>query len=163
MKTLRVTDFSCIQHGEVEFDRLTVFIGPQASGKSVLCKLAYFLLDITDAQTKALSKKYSFEKFTDGLKKEFAEWFPSTAWGPGKFNISFSAGNYEVTLVRKTYNKIVSDDFRIKFCAAFKSQYENLLKELNDPSEKKNADEISRLVFSYQFEVRRAVRKMICA
>ena len=39
---LTVKNFSCIKKLTVEFRRIVVFIGEQASGKSVTCKLYYF-------------------------------------------------------------------------------------------------------------------------
>ena len=38
---LAVKNFSCIKNLTVEFRRIVVFIGEQASGKSVTCKLYY--------------------------------------------------------------------------------------------------------------------------
>ena len=43
VRTLEVENFSVIKKARLEFGRITVLIGPQASGKSLLCKLAYFL------------------------------------------------------------------------------------------------------------------------
>jgi predicted ATPase len=42
VRKLTVNNFSVIKHAELEFGKITVLIGPQASGKSLLCKLAYF-------------------------------------------------------------------------------------------------------------------------
>jgi predicted ATPase len=41
VRTLEVENFSVIKKARLEFGRITVIIGPQASGKSLLCKLAY--------------------------------------------------------------------------------------------------------------------------
>ena len=43
MRKLTVKTFSVIKDAELEFGRIIVLIGPQAEGKSLLCKLAYFL------------------------------------------------------------------------------------------------------------------------
>ena len=42
MRKLTVKNFSVIKEAELEFGKITVLIGPQASGKSLLCKLAFF-------------------------------------------------------------------------------------------------------------------------
>ena len=45
MRKLTVKNFSVIKDAEstpLEFGKITVLIGPQSSGKSLLCKLAYF-------------------------------------------------------------------------------------------------------------------------
>ena len=41
MRKLTVKNFSVIKDAELEFGKITVLIGPQSSGKSLLCKLAY--------------------------------------------------------------------------------------------------------------------------
>jgi len=43
VRTLTVKNFSVIKEAKLEFGKITVLIGPQSSGKSLLCKLAYFL------------------------------------------------------------------------------------------------------------------------
>jgi predicted ATP-dependent endonuclease of OLD family len=42
LRTLTVENFSVIKHAKLEFGKITVLIGPQSSGKSLLCKLAFF-------------------------------------------------------------------------------------------------------------------------
>jgi hypothetical protein len=42
VRKLTVKNFSVIKEAELEFGKITVLIGPQSSGKSLLCKLAYF-------------------------------------------------------------------------------------------------------------------------
>ncbi len=41
MRTLTVKNFSVINEAKLEFGKITVLIGPQSSGKSLLCKLAF--------------------------------------------------------------------------------------------------------------------------
>ncbi len=42
VRTLTVKNFSVIKEAKLEFAKITVLIGPQASGKSLLCRLAFF-------------------------------------------------------------------------------------------------------------------------
>ena len=46
MRTLKVQNFGPIQSAEVSFGDLTVFVGPQASGKSIFLQLGKLLMDI---------------------------------------------------------------------------------------------------------------------
>lgn len=131
MRTLEVEDFSCIQQATLEIDRLTVIIGPQASGKSVLAKLCFFANDIGQAQQNSLTRGESYEKFTQSIKARFVEWFPIEAWGNKKYKINYSAGAYSLSLVRKSYKSKVADDFRIKFSDEFKANYEELLAQVS--------------------------------
>lgn len=128
MKKLTIKNFSCIQSAEVDFARLTIFIGPQASGKSVICKLTYFFLEAAELQYLSLFKSQSLEKYADVVKEKFIDWFPVSAWGKEKFQLEFSCGDFSITLTRKAYKKTVSDDFRLKFSEQFQAQYEELLR-----------------------------------
>ena len=114
MRKLRVHNFSCIDEAELEIGKLTVLIGPQASGKSVLCKLAYFLIDCAKTQERTLRRLQTYETFIEDLKARFCEWFPIGAWGHKKFVIDLTIGEYSICLTRKSYKGKPSDDFRVK-------------------------------------------------
>ncbi|MDB5743844.1 MAG: hypothetical protein JWR68_2159 [Polaromonas sp.] len=144
MRTLKVTDFSCIQNATLELGQLTIIIGPQATGKSVICKLSYFLFDCAQLQHKSIVRKESFEKFVISLKERFIEWFPIGAWGPKRFKIELTAGDYSITLARTTYGGKVSDNFRVKISDAFQNQYESLLQEVQRISQKSEAVRMQR-------------------
>ena len=42
MAELLIENFSCIDEAKINLARVTILIGPQASGKSVISKLVYF-------------------------------------------------------------------------------------------------------------------------
>jgi predicted ATPase len=50
MADLYIQNFSCIDDAHLRLTRMTVLIGPQASGKSVISKLMYFFYDILSRQ-----------------------------------------------------------------------------------------------------------------
>ena len=160
MKTLSVTDFSCIQKANLEIGQLTLIIGPQASGKSVLCKLCYFLVDCAQLQHTSISRKESFEKFVTSLKDRFIEWFPIDAWGSKRFKIELQAGNYCVSLARKTYGGKVSNDFRVKFSTAFQQQYELLLRDVQNVTQKVSASGLSQPL-EFDWELRQSILKSL--
>lgn len=160
MKTLVVNDFSCIQKATLELSQLTLIIGPQASGKSVLCKLAYFLFDCAQLQQKSIVKKESFERFVSNLKERFIEWFPPSAWGNKRFKIELIAGEYSVLLARKTYGGKVSDDFRVKFSQEFQNQYESLLTIVQNTVQKEKGPGV-RAIWEFDWELRQTIAKSL--
>jgi|BarGraIncu00431A_1022009.scaffolds.fasta_scaffold19459_1 predicted ATPase len=160
MKTLVVSDFSCIQKATLELSQLTLIIGPQASGKSVLCKLAYFLFDCAQLQQKSIVKKESFERFVSDLKERFIEWFPPSAWGNKRFKIELTAGEYSVLLARKTYGGKVSDDFRVKFSQEFQNQYEALLAIVQNAVQKERSPGV-RAIWEFDWELRQTIAKSL--
>lgn len=137
MRLLQVEDFSCINSASLELGKLTLIIGPQAGGKSVLCKLCYFFLDTAQTQFSSLVRQESYEKFVAGLKERFLQWFPMSAWGHKQFKISLSAGEYSISVSRKIWKGKPQADCRVKLSPAFKSQYEALLAEASKISAKK--------------------------
>lgn len=160
MKTLTVTDFSCIQKAHLEIEQLTLIIGPQASGKSVLCKLTYFLIECAQLEHTSILRKDSFERFTSDLKSRFVEWFPIAAWGDKRFKIQFEAGDYCIELARKTYGGKVSDDFRVKFSRAFQDQYELLLNDVQKVVQKAGGSAM-RHPIEFDWELRETIAKSL--
>jgi energy-coupling factor transporter ATP-binding protein EcfA2 len=126
MRKLTVKNFSVIKEAELEFGKITVLIGPQASGKSLLCKLAYFLsrkvIDI--AIDRVVNRfEYGFPDFEVAVQKEFTEWFPRGGWGNEDWSIIFSAEDYEVTIsVPSTSEPDV--EATVIFNESFKSAYQ---------------------------------------
>lgn len=128
MPSLTVENFSCIKSATLELGDLTVIIGPQASGKSVLCKLCFFFLDLINLQGQSLAKRRSIEDFRETVAEKFSEWFPANAWGTEKFRIEFAAGLFNVSLSRNTYRGQVSAKFRIKFSEEYELVYDYMLR-----------------------------------
>jgi len=103
MRKLTVKNFSVIKEAELEFGKITVLIGPQASGKSLLCKLAYFLdYEVSRLAVDAILAGQEWLQFSSTLGKKFSEWFPPEGWGLNQSFIRFASGQYaiEVTTYR---------------------------------------------------------------
>ncbi|MGO9316412.1 MAG: AAA family ATPase [Terracidiphilus sp.] len=99
MRKLTVKNFSVIKEAELEFGKITVLIGPQASGKSLLCKLAYFLGPILSefAATSAASDK-PWEQFIEDTRNQFRLRFPPYAWRNSTYSIRYEEGLYGVSV-----------------------------------------------------------------
>lgn len=131
MRRLTVEEFSCIDSADLELRRLTVLVGPQASGKSVLAKLTYFFLSLLHEQYLLLEDAQTFESFKDYIRERFREWFPVSAWGPRKFRIEFAAGPFEIRLTRVEYKGALSENIRVWISPFFEEHYQNLLEQFN--------------------------------
>jgi len=121
MRKLTVKNFSVIKEAELEFGKITVLIGPQSSGKSLLCKLAYFLgretINIAEGR---ISAQLDFSAFENSVKTEFETWFPRNAWGNQSWIISFQSQGYSVTA--SCEGKSI-EDISISFCDEFRAVY----------------------------------------
>jgi hypothetical protein len=130
MAKLVVSNFSCIEFAEIELGDLTILVGPQASGKSVLSKLIYFAIDVLSKQYIHIEDEHSIEEYRRALEQDFLKLFPAIAWGAGKFEISFDAGPYQLSIVgarRKGALKSARDKIKVQFSDYFASRYEALL------------------------------------
>jgi len=99
MRRLTVKNFSVIKEAELEFGKITVLIGPQASGKSLLCKLAYFLgREVIRIAIDLVVNQITFSEFESSAQQEFTKWFPNGGWGgDGNWSITFTSDAYGVT------------------------------------------------------------------
>jgi len=99
VRTLTVKNFSVIKEAKLEFGKITVLIGPQASGKSLLCKLAYFLgREVFFIAEGRIKEGLDFANFKDAVGREFERWFPRGGWGNQAWFVSFSSDDYGVML-----------------------------------------------------------------
>jgi hypothetical protein len=103
MANLKVSNFSCIEIAEFEPSDVTVIIGPQGSGKSVLCKLSYYFNYCIRQLPLWLSQgEYkTTEDVFDVLERRFSEWFPPDAWGKKPFNIYYKSGSLQIEVKRQ--------------------------------------------------------------
>jgi energy-coupling factor transporter ATP-binding protein EcfA2 len=99
MRKLTVKNFSVIKEAELEFGKITVLIGPQASGKSLLCKLAYFLEgELPGIAVESLLDRYSWTDFLQAVGREFTERFLTTGWFRTNTEAIFSSQQYSVAI-----------------------------------------------------------------
>lgn len=113
MHSIHVENFSCIQDACLKLSKLTVLIGPQASGKSLLSKLVYFFNNIALEHRGSNEIKKSIDDFKSSIRIRFLEWFPVSAWGNEQFKIEYVLGNYSIRLIRTKYGGALTDNVRI--------------------------------------------------
>jgi hypothetical protein len=106
VRKLTVKNFSVIKEAELEFGKITVLIGPQASGKSLLCKLAYFLqYEVVIAAVDAIKVGLSWKDFETLIAIRFSQWFHFESWKFDTFLINVQLNRYSVILKRTTENE----------------------------------------------------------
>lgn len=159
MRKLVVKNFSCIQAATLELSKLTIIIGPQASGKSVLSKLAYFFTSIVTANaTKVAETEPPFPEFRASIATDFSEWFPPSAWGSKRFTIDFSYGPFKTRIIRKTRSGKVLNQVSVTLSKDFRDFYENLLADIKKYLGKARINE-SVAPYELQWGVRELARR----
>jgi hypothetical protein len=163
MTTLHVRDFSCIESATVGLARLTVLIGPQASGKSVLSKLIYFFQEAVEAQFSGADIEQDFNVYADRVTADFKRWFPPSAWGPKKFQIRFEAGDITITIDRKKSYKKPSEQIHIVFSEQFHSIFQSASTSYADALKKASSQGNPRTYMRWEiaWQVRTEMRKLL--
>lgn len=123
MATLTISEFSCLGDATFVLAPVNIIIGPQGSGKSVTTKLFYFFTDIVSQSVQAAERGDTLEAFKKNLCRQFAMWFPPSAWGTGRFNLNYSAGLMNARVLRKVRGGEVSDEINLSFSDWFTQNY----------------------------------------
>lgn len=123
MPTLTVNEFSCLREAVFELAPVNVIIGPQGSGKSVTTKLFYFFADILSNFLQYAEKQDSLEDYRKIVAKQFSLWFPPSAWGSGRFNISYVANPFSARILRRRRGGKLSDEVSVTFSEWFTDFY----------------------------------------
>ncbi|MGO9484193.1 MAG: AAA family ATPase [Rhodomicrobium sp.] len=128
MTSLLISKFGCVDFAELELGEITVLIGPQASGKSIISKLIYFCYDVLLwSQFLAIEDGKSLLEFREDLRQEFKKWFPVSAWGNSNFSVQFKAGAFGIKIARFT-----KSDIRITFSKYYDMDYKKFVSALKD-------------------------------
>jgi hypothetical protein len=158
--TLNVSKFSCIEKAQIEIFPLTVIIGPQASGKSVVSKLNFFFVNLWAEQFSALEDGKDIDGFKEIVKEKFNQYFPCPAWGGSKFSIDFAAGKWGIKITRLSRKGVVKDDLRITFSAFFTSHFETISKRYKTVR-KKSSDSVEFDMMDLSWEIRESSEKIL--
>lgn len=126
MPQLRIAKFSCIEEAELDLKPLTVLIGPQASGKSVISKLLYFFVRLQTIQYESAEEGNSLRLFHADVARRFSEWFPPSAWGSKAFEIVYTAGPVQFTISRKQKSRDDRFEAKVSTSEFFAKHYEQL-------------------------------------
>ena len=133
-----IENFSIIKKMELDVGKFVLLIGPQASGKSLVAKIDYFMNEcISTLFVKSLAKAASLAEFEKDIQREFSALFPSYLWLDSKFSISRKKGReFYFTISRS--NRKITNLLKVKYSENIKNTYEHLLDVVK--SEKKDSN-----------------------
>jgi hypothetical protein len=98
-RTLTVKNFSVIKEAKLEFGKITVLIGPQSSGKSLLCRLAFFFDQyLPELANSVARRRPPFTDISRAIQQRFADWFPATTWSGERSEIVYGYGQHSVSV-----------------------------------------------------------------
>jgi predicted ATPase len=115
MEQIRIKTFAGIDDLTIELNKVNIFIGKQASGKSITAKLIYFFKGITREFFDAAVAEKTKVQVEKKLIQKFEEYFPAESWPSKNFEIVYSVNGSSVTIKKeKSKLKIIFSESYIK-------------------------------------------------
>jgi len=136
MEKIEIKGFLGIKDISIEVKQINIFIGKQASGKSVIAKLLYYFKGFVFEIISAAEQSKTKEQLDNGYKKKFLEYFPPSSWDDAYFKVQYFNLNEFVLIERKglkiefNYSKLyqeIFDDMRFGIEAWTKDKSDVLL------------------------------------
>ncbi|MDB9496660.1 AAA family ATPase [Spirulina major CS-329] len=102
---LKIQNFAGLKDVEIEIKKINIFIGPQASGKSVIAKLLFYFKGIFNDIIKYGKTSKNKRDFDKKIKDKFENYFPAYTWKNNEFHLYYVINN-EFICIEK-YHKII--------------------------------------------------------
>ncbi|NJO15830.1 MAG: AAA family ATPase [Thioploca sp.] len=99
---MKIDNFLIIKAADIEIGKITVFIGPQASGKSIIAKLIFFFKNFISSTYLESIQNFETKRQLDkrGLS-DFQQYFPKYTWSKQQFEIVYTIDEFEVKISQK--------------------------------------------------------------
>ena len=127
MQKIIVRRFCGVSEIELEIKPLTVLIGPQASGKSLLAKLIFFFQEALSGMVTDASSCTGIPEFKAELSSKFRSYFPPVSWGGKAFEIYYCNGDFSFNMSRTSK----SADVKVELSDSIIELFNLFTKEIN--------------------------------
>ena len=102
METLHITNFCGIAEANLELRPINLFIGPQATGKSVAAKLVYFFREVISTLPNFAHAQTDWKTVRKQLGQRLVSYFGGGELGTGPFEVKYAVADVRLRVVRKT-------------------------------------------------------------
>lgn len=92
-ETITIKNFGGLKNVTIPLNSINIFIGKQASGKSVTAKLIYFFRKIFEDMFDGLYEDKKQVQINEDIIKRFKKYFPVETWSNNSFTIQYNFGN----------------------------------------------------------------------
>jgi hypothetical protein len=99
MEKLQIKNFAGLKEVTIEVKPITGFIGPQASGKSVIAKLLYFFREISSRLPRAVAEGMDNVEYKAECREKFKRYFPIENTRASDFEITHWSDSENVRVV----------------------------------------------------------------
>ncbi|MCD9189301.1 MAG: ATP-binding protein [Pyrinomonadaceae bacterium] len=98
-ETITIKNFGGLKDAVIPLNSINIFIGKQASGKSVTAKLIYFFRKIFEDIFDGLIDNKNLKEINEIIEKRFKNYFPVDTWTKANFKIEYKLGDRNKFLV----------------------------------------------------------------
>ncbi len=106
---LIIDGFLGFKSTEIEIRPITVLIGPQATGKSVIAKLLYYFYDYMQHVRECCQEELNKREIDKRYKLKFQEYFNPSSWQEDAFSIKLTLGSEYISISHKPSAKLAKD------------------------------------------------------
>lgn len=147
---IKIQNFGGIAVLEAEFKQINIFIGPQASGKSITVKLLFFFKNIFSDMLQSVLNEEDKRKFKSKQIEKFHNFFPREAWGNSSFSIVYYLDNeIGITISRRNQDGNIKLEFTEALDKVF-TKLKNLYRALKN--EMSPNDDTSSIMRAFELE-----------
>lgn len=126
MERIRINNFAGLREVDIEIKPVTGFIGPQASGKSIIAKLLYFFRGVASGLPDAAIRFGGSAHYKDYCLARFNHFFPvGVTAGASDFHLTYTSKSEHVS-VESAPERDKPSSRRLEWSAFYPSALENL-------------------------------------
>ena len=140
---ITIENFACIQKAEIDFNRITILIGPQATGKSLIAKLLFFFKKIPNIFITEGSEEISKIHSDKTIIELFEKYFPRKYFANQPFVIKFIVDGGSVSIYN-SFAKSKAGNIKIEYSDVYNQirlEYKKYLKYFKAHSSEGRDDE----------------------
>jgi predicted ATPase len=150
-ETISIKNFGGLKDVTIPLNSINIFIGKQASGKSVTAKLIYFFRQSFEDIFDGLTENKKQKDIEEEIIKRFKKYFPVDSWSKGKFSIKYVTSNehtiiqndeiLQVSLASISIERRVKDSIKIN-CSELVNQISLLQKYISNTLQKEETRDV---------------------
>ncbi len=158
METLRIQNFGGLTDVRIEVAPITVFIGPQATGKSIVSKLLYFFREVILKLDEFAAEGASAALCKDAAERRFTRYFPPSAWGEGVATIAYARGEHRLTISVTEWEADEEQEARLGWGKTFRELFAEHEKRIGAVLQKPTDDsdeesELHNIAMNFSFSI----------
>ncbi|WP_052646623.1 AAA family ATPase [Spirulina subsalsa] len=144
---LIIKNFAGLKYIDIEIKKINIFIGPQASGKSIIAKILFYCKAFIEEFFSQGIKLKTKRELDRELKNKFQQYFPYDCWGKGGFFIKYSIGA-EYIEIKTDENSSRKSNLIINYSDFYKKSFDKIRRISKRIKETINQQETPTKIFS---------------